>query len=423
LFQFEYVSFIVQALFMNKVVLIISPDPLYPIDWGTKRDIWGHVSFFNNEGCRVVFIECAWSIESKLTVDKDDIPINVSYHFINRKVEDWAMIEHPETILALQDAVDTYCPQIILCEYAHFSTLISQLDLKDTKVWFRSHNFELLHMVERSLAGMPWREFRSFKKAYLWGKKVVTNAIKRYRKERLMHEISERIFFISYNDLRYMKKIYKGNVKRDWVLPFVDSDVIPAKDEKTPLDILYVGIYYEGNEQTIMGANKLMNQIAPAVEKMMPGAFRFNIVGRGATKMYSAHASETIVIHDYVENLSALMQEMDMVVLPINIGWGCKIKMVEALAAGLPVVGSQMVFRGIKSTKGAYFICHTTRNYLNALGLLRNFEKRSSIGKTANEAYKSWVKEGEQIFRQAIKEEQEKSVTHSNCTEPPLHDY
>jgi hypothetical protein len=392
---------------MAKTVIILSPDPLYPLDWGSKRDIWGHVTFFHSEGWQVIFVECGWSKESQLSISKEEIPRDITCHFINRRVDDWSLTEHQKTISELQNIVDGCRPQIIMGEYAHFSLIVSALDLYGAKVWFRSHNFELLHMIERTLAGRPWLEWRGYRaprKAISWVRLLTVNALKRLCKERLMHQISDRIFFISYSDKHYMSKLYKGSAVKDWVLPFVESEAVPVKDNKIPLDVIYVGIHVEGNEQTIVGANKLINEIIPAVEAAMPGIFRFNIVGRGAHKMYGAHASEAIVIHDYIENLSAFMRDMDIACLPIDIGWGCKIKMIEGLAAGLSVVGSLQTFRGVVQTQGAYYVCRTTQDYVDAMHLLQRFEVRYRTGQIANAAYKAWMVEGYRILRLAIEE-------------------
>lgn len=393
---------------MSNTVLILSPDPAYPVDWGSKRDIWGRIEFFRAEGWRVAFVECGWSKTSALTVDPDEIPLELDYHFVNRRADEWSPREHRQTVAELQALVDRYRPHIVMGEYAHFSSLVSALDLHGAKVWFRSHNFEVPHMIERSLAGQPWRDWRDYrapKRALAWARKLVVDTARRYRKERRMQRISDRIFFISYSDRRYMSKLYGDAAGRDWVLPFVEHAPVPVKSDKPVLDIVFVGIHVKGNEQTTVGARKLLNEIVPAVEATMPGAFRFNIVGRGARAMYGTPRSDSVVLHDYVEDLAGFVQNMDIAVLPINIGWGCKIKMIEAMAAGLPVIGEPQTFRGVVPTEGAYFVCRNPRDYVESLRQLRDPEVRRRTGEAAYAAYRSWANEGNMVMRAALKEE------------------
>lgn len=393
------------SILSNNTVLILSPDPAYPIDWGSKRDIWGRIEFFHGEGWRVIFVECGWSKESALTVPPAEIPIEITYHFVNRRADEWVSNEHPKTVAELQAIVDQYRPRIVLGEYAHFSSLVSALNLHGAKVWFRAHNFEVPHMIERNLAGRPWQEwsgYRAPRKAVSWIIKLGNDASRRFKKERLMHHISDHIFFISYSDQRYMSRLYGGSVSKNWVLPFVESELIPVKRDKPILDVIFVGIHVKGNEQTTVGARKLLDEIIPAVEAAMPGAFRFNIVGRGARDMYGTPSSKAIVIHDYVEDLVGFMQGMDIACLPINIGWGCKIKMIEALAAGLPVVGEPQTFRGVMPTEGAYFVCRSTGDYIENLRMLRDPDVRRRVGLLANTAYKSWVSAGNQAMLSAL---------------------
>jgi glycosyltransferase involved in cell wall biosynthesis len=316
-------------------------------------------------------------------------------------------MENREAVVELQAMVDQYRPRIVLGEYAHFSSLVSALNLHGAKVWFRSHNFEVPHMIERNLAGQPWREWQGYRaprQALSWVRKLGREVMKRFRKERLMHRVSDRVFFISYSDQRYMSRLYGGSAGKDWVLPLVESMMVPVKTHKSVLDVVFVGIHVVGNEQTTVGARKLLDEIIPAVEQEMPGAFRFNIVGRGAREMYGNPNSKAVVIHDYIEDLADFMREMDMACLPINIGWGCKIKMIEALAAGLPVIGSPQTFRGIMPVKGAYYVCRSTRQYVHAFKLLRNADVRKRTGMTANTAYKAWAEEANRVLYSALEE-------------------
>ncbi|MCG6137610.1 MAG: glycosyltransferase family 4 protein [Nostoc sp. LLA-1] len=405
---------------MSKTILVISPDLPYPPNQGNKRDIWGHINFFHSAGWRVVLIVCGWTTESDLKTFNNQVPLDITCHAVQREVDSWALKEHSQTISILQNLIDLYRPQVVWCEYAHFSSLVAALNVNGAKLWFRPHNFELPHLIDKTLTSRPWLTWQSYsfpKRAFSCSIGLCFNLVQRFYKEQLMYRIADRLFFISYSDLRFMSKLYKGSVSKDWVLPFVDCETIPIKEDKTPLDIIYVGIHAKGNEPTIRGSHKLINEIIPAVEATMPGAFRFHIVGWGSYEMYGKYASKTILIHDYVENLQAFMQDMDIACLPIEIGWGCKIKMVEALASGLPVVGSYQTFRGVEPLQEAYYVCRTIQDYVEALKLLQDSDIRRHTALAGKAAYKTWLDEGHRILYAALEELETRASTSSGESE------
>ncbi|MBW4505892.1 MAG: glycosyltransferase family 4 protein [Scytonematopsis contorta HA4267-MV1] len=199
-----------------------------------------------------------------------------------------------------------------------------------------------------------------------------------------------------------MSRLYKGAVRKDWVLSFLECNQIPVKDGNNPLNIIYVGEY--DHEPNRAGACILLSELIPAIEAAMPGAFRFYIVGRGNREHFGQYASTTVIIHDFIENLSDFLQDMDIACLPVKFGWGAKLKLLEALASGLPVVGAHQAFRGVPLTQGAYYICHTTQDYVEGLRQLQDTDTRRRIAMAGKAAYTAWLSEGQCILQDALKE-------------------
>lgn len=380
-----------------KTILIISPEYPYPATQGSKLDIWGHVRFFHQAGWKVVLVVCGSE------TDHVKLSIEIDTHFVRRHSHYlwlWRKPENPKAIAAVQTLIDSYKPDVVWVEYAHLARIVSALTLRGAKLWFRSHNFELPHQVDKVLAtGLPisWREPR---KSLAWLRDLRGLLTHIFATEKLMHRIADRIFFISCRDLRVMSKVYRGPVARDWVVPFLECSQVPVKDDKRPLDVVYVGA--PKHKPNLVGARTLLNELIPAVEAAMPGAFRFHLVGRDSSEYFSQYASETIIIHDFVEDLTALLADMDIACIPIKAGWGCKIKMIEALASGLPVVGSRQTFGGVPDVQGAYFACNKTQDYVEALKQLQSANVRKRTAQAGKAAYATWVLEGRNVLQMAI---------------------
>ncbi len=378
-----------------KTILIISPEYPYPATQGSKLDIWGHIRFFHQAGWKVVLVVCG--------PETDDVklPIEIDTHFVYRPCHYlWQKTEKPEAIAAVQTLVDSYKPDVVWVEYAHLAQFVSALTLHNAKLWFRSHNFELPHQIDKILAaGLPisWRRPR---KSIAWLRDSRRLLTRIFAAEKLMHQIADRIFFISCRDLRVMSKLYRGPIPRDWVAPFLECSQVLVKDDKHPLDVIYVGS--PTHKPNLAGARTLLDELIPAVEAAMPGAFRFHLVGRRSSEYFSQYASETIIIHDFVEDLTALLANMDIACIPIKAGWGCKIKMIEALASGLPVVGSRQTFGGVPNVQGAYFACRTTQDYVDAFKQMQSANIRKRTAQAGRAAYAAWVLEGQNVLQMAI---------------------
>lgn len=385
---------------LSKAILLISPQFPYPPINGLKHDVWGHVTFFHNAGWQVILIVC--EPESSST----ELPIDINLHFVSCCCHDlWTRAKNSEILVMAQKLIDSYKPRVVWIEYAHFASLASALTLNGAKLWFRPHNFELAHEIDKTLACLSWSNWQRYsapKKALAWAKNFLPHLWDIFTTEQLMHRIADRLFFISHSDLHFMSQLYKGSVRKDWVLSFLECDQILVKDGKTPLDIIYVGGY--DHQPNRRGACMLLNELIPAVEAAMPGAFRFHVVGRGNREHFGQYASETVIIHDFIENLSDFLQNMDIACLPLKFGWGCKIKLLEALASGLPVVGAHQTFRGVPVAQGAYYVCYTTQDYVEALKQLQDTDTRRRIALAGKAAYTAWLSQGQRILHTALKD-------------------
>lgn len=374
---------------------MISPEHPYPPTQGSKVDIWGHVRFFQQSGCRVVLVVCGPKMSEA------ELPIEIELHHVHRRSHySWQREEKPEVLAAVQALVDSSRPDIVWVEYAHLARLISALDLRGAELWFRAHNFELPHHLGNVLAAPLPLELRQPRKSYAWVKDLGRRLAFIFSTEKIMHRIADRIFYISCGDMKIMSKIYRGPVVRKWVGPFLECDQIPFKEEKRPLDVVYVGA--PTHKPNLVGAQKLLDEVIPAVEAALPDAFRFHLVGKGGDKHFHQYASEKIVIHDFVEDLAGLLAQMDVACIPVTTGWGCKIKMVEALASGLPVVGSAQTFRGVPQTEGAYYSCQSVGDYVEALRQLQTSDVRRRRAAAGRAAYTAWAAEGESVLRLSI---------------------
>lgn len=393
----------------SKTILVVCPVP-YPPTNGTRVHIWGLILFFQRAGWRVILVVCNWQGQKLSKANGElgiDLPIDIEVHVIERSLR-WAVAKDPNTapnVQKIQKLIDHHRPQVVWCHYADLAPLASQLDLQGAQLWFRTHNFEVAHNLEKMMETQPWRtEWKSttLMQTISWIKNLSTASARIFAAERQMHRIADRIFFNAYGDMQFMSRIYGGTVIKDWVIPFLERECIPVKEDKSPLDVLYISSNYI-SPTLLSGALRLLHEVIPAVEATIPGKFRFHFVGRGSSEILGKYASTTILNHDFVEDLPAFMSNIDIACLPVPIGWGCKIKVLEALASGLPVIGLPQTFRGVPPTSGAYYSCRTTEDFVAAFKSLQDAETRLRVANAGKETYSTWVSEGQNLLGEALK--------------------
>lgn len=119
--------------------------------------------------------------------------------------------------------------------------------------------------------------------------------------------------------------------------------------EPGPLRLLFFGSDMGPN---VEAATHLLRRLMPAASQRAPGQLRFTVAGSVCSALPPQGASAEVRMLGFVNDLSALMAAHDVMVAPIFTGGGLKIKIVEALASGLPVLTSPLGAEGIESAQG-----------------------------------------------------------------------
>ena len=117
--------------------------------------------------------------------------------------------------------------------------------------------------------------------------------------------------------------------------------------------VLFVGsMDYHANSDAVLW---FVQQIWPTLKKRRPDA-RFVVAGRNPPPQISALASSDITITGTVEDVRPWYRCATVVVVPIRTGSGTRLKILEAMAVGVPVVSTRAGAEGILVTDGSNII-------------------------------------------------------------------
>lgn len=128
-----------------------------------------------------------------------------------------------------------------------------------------------------------------------------------------------------------------------------------ARGTRDPHAILFLGaLDWRPN---LDGVNLLLDRIFPAVRALIPQA-RLRIVGRHPSPalVQRCAGAAGVELHADVPDVRPFLAEAGVLAVPLRIGGGSRLKILEALACGLPVVSTRVGAEGLNLVPGEHFV-------------------------------------------------------------------
>lgn len=184
----------------------------------------------------------------------------------------------------------------------------------------------------------------------------------------------------SVEDLEYLKKTHKiDNIR---LLPNgVDLDTFHPRqhDYSHNHTLLFTGnMDYAPNVDAVV---YFVQEILPAIHQKFPQT-KFVIAGQRPVQKVQDLANDYISVTGFVEDIAAVYDTASVVVAPLRFGAGTQNKVLEAMAMGIPVVCSNIGFKGlgIASGDGAIMQTDPTAFANSVIELLSAEDLRKKVG-------------------------------------------
>ena len=128
------------------------------------------------------------------------------------------------------------------------------------------------------------------------------------------------------------------------VIPFGIEQNLTVIPEIKANKIFFLGAY--NWKPNLDAALYLIHEILPELIARNP-SIELHLAGTYTPKVFNSYASKHIIIHGKVTSSSDFLLNHGILVAPIFSGSGVRVKIVEALSLGLPVIASTIAMQGI----------------------------------------------------------------------------
>lgn len=208
-------------------------------------------------------------------------------------------------------------------------------------------------VVAHNVDSLIWQRYYEAEKHHLrrWYVKQQWRKFERY--ERRVFAQATRVVCVSAEDAALVRDRFHCS-RADVVENGIDREyfeqVAPRHD---PRRILFLGaLDWRPNLDAI---RLLLDVIYPAVRGREPGA-RLDIVGRNPPDWLwtRVRAQDGVTLHADVPDVRPYLAHSSMLAVPLRIGGGSRLKILEALACGLPVVSTRVGVEGLRLVPGKH---------------------------------------------------------------------
>ena len=199
---------------------------------------------------------------------------------------------------------------------------------------YRAHNVEYEYLLKLAAA-----EGNLFKKL-----KFLANAPRAKRFEKRVRDFSSLIYHISSEDReawRNHRSAPKVKILPPYLHPDYSSTLVADYDRCNDIDVLYVGNLHTPNN--VFGLKWFAKKVVPLLEEL-----RIVVAGSKPTpEIYDVFKQSNVQIVANPEEVWSFYGRTRTIVNPVWHGSGVNIKMIEALAAGKPVVATSRGAQGL----------------------------------------------------------------------------
>ncbi|WP_055685361.1 glycosyltransferase family 4 protein [Loktanella sp. 5RATIMAR09] len=321
-----------------KIVHIVFERPQRHGSGGDLRNLAVFASLSRIGSCSSICVQDAYSAQSK---------------YPNRKLSFIEADLPPSLVRQIADQAMRQKPDLIVIDGMYLADIARHLAREGCRVILDMHNVESVLRKEMDQVRYGWRA------GLLHGKRWRAAE----QAEREVIEIVDQVWVCSATDAALVRKLGAGdtavtivpNPIPDWCYKAAPKAVSGLSAPR----ILFVG--HLGYPPNVVAAKRLLDRIFPQIRKVLPEA-TMQLCGRTPKKrlIKAASKAEGVTLIANPQELTTYYNHATVVLVPLTEGGGTRLKVLEAMALGLPVVATAKAVEGLAVTPGQTFLLAET---------------------------------------------------------------
>jgi sugar transferase (PEP-CTERM/EpsH1 system associated) len=304
----------------------------------------------------------------------------------------FAVIAHRSSAFqrAVDQALGTAQYDIVHVDTVALSQFVN-LNESTTPIVLTHHNVESVLMERRARVEKGW-----LARTYLMRE---TAKLQSY--ERQTSRLFDVNIVVSPQDGDMLSSLVPG-VRTALVPNGVDTTYFtPDADAETPALIYTGGMNMFANRDAV---EYFLNEIWPLIRERVPGV-RFFAVGQDPSRdiLRAAETDSSVVVTGYVDDIRPYVRQAAVYAVPLRVGGGTRLKVLDAMAMGKAMVSTSLGCEGIAARSGEHLITADTPTAFAdaAVALLNDASRRRALGAAARrlvEQKYAWSVVGDQLL-------------------------
>lgn len=176
--------------------------------------------------------------------------------------------------------------------------------------------------------------------------------------------------------------LYKAGVPKAKIHPIVPfyMDFTDVEWKGGSNNIVFFGAM--GREENHLSAMWFIDNIMPLLRDTDAV---FQVIGGGPNGELKSRQSDKVQVLGFVDDVAPYFAEAACMAAPLVLGAGIKVKVIEGMSSGVPVLTNDIGIEGINAKDGEEYIhCETPEDYAKAIrNLLQNRQEAMRISKNA----------------------------------------
>ncbi len=237
-----------------------------------------------------------------------------------------------------------------------------------------AHNVEYDAYRRMAVHASSWPRRRHYRREY---EKLLREELATYGRH-------DAVFVTSDRDKQILDCDIPGVPK--YVIPNgVDTDYFcPGPESTEPCSLVFTGMM--GYVPNYDGMLWFLEKVFPLIKLQIPGV-HLSIVGSLPPKRLLQHAGPQVTVTGYVDDVRPYVRRSSVYVVPLRMGGGTRLKVLEAMAMQKPVVTTSVGCEGIAVRHGEHLaVADDPREFADTVvALLRNRIDRERIARAGHE--------------------------------------